>query len=188
VSVADGIVLRASDLAPGLALGTNVKLADDVVIGANVVIHDGVEVHQGCSIRDGAVIGKMPVLAPTSSVPRTPPGQLFLAKQVTIGTGAIVFGGRIGRGAIVGDQAHLRERAVVGEATVVGRGSAIGRDAVVGVRIQTNVWMTSYSVTETTSSWAPASSRRMTTQWQEAARCFEAPGFVAPAASAAASF
>jgi acetyltransferase-like isoleucine patch superfamily enzyme len=128
-----------------------VKLGDEVAIGANVVIHDGVEIGDRCSIEDGAVLGKSPVLAPTSSASRTPPRPLVLASRVSIGAGSIVFAGAyIGEGAIVGDQAHVRERAVIGAETVVGRSSAIGSDAVIGarVRIQTNVWLTSYSVVE----------------------------------------
>jgi acetyltransferase-like isoleucine patch superfamily enzyme len=70
---------------------------------------------------------------------------------VTICTGAIVFAGaRIGTGAIVGDQAHVRERAVIGERSVIGRGSAVDNDVVVGtrVRVQTNVYLTAFSLVE----------------------------------------
>jgi acetyltransferase-like isoleucine patch superfamily enzyme len=128
-----------------------VVLPVDIVLGANVVIHDDVELGAGCSVHDGAVLGKAPVLAPSSSAPRAQPPPLVIADRVSIGAGAIVFAGaRIGAGAIVGDQAHIRERAMIGADTVVGRGSAIGSDAAIGarVRIQTNVWLTSYAVVE----------------------------------------
>jgi UDP-2-acetamido-3-amino-2,3-dideoxy-glucuronate N-acetyltransferase len=62
----------------------------------------------------------------------------------------VFAGARIGPGAIGGDQAHVREGASVGDGTVVGRGSALGTDTRVGdrVRIQTNVWLTSWTTVE----------------------------------------
>jgi UDP-2-acetamido-3-amino-2,3-dideoxy-glucuronate N-acetyltransferase len=144
-------VLSPSDRAPGLILGDGAKLGQDVTLGAHVVIHDGVEVGDGCTIQDLAVLGKPPVLAPTSTASREPPGALILEKGVMVGCGAVVFAGaRIGERAIIGDQAHVREGATVGPETVIGRASAIGNAARLGarVRVQTNVWLTSYSVVE----------------------------------------
>ena len=51
-------MLRASDRAPGLALGDDVVLPHDVEIGANVVIHPGTTIGTGVRIQDGAVLGK----------------------------------------------------------------------------------------------------------------------------------
>jgi UDP-2-acetamido-3-amino-2,3-dideoxy-glucuronate N-acetyltransferase len=144
-------VLTPSDRAPGLILGDGVELGEGVSFGAHVVVHDNVVIGEGCTIQDGAVLGKQPVLAPSSSASRQPPGPLVLENAVTIGTGAVVFAGaRIGANAIVGDQAHVRERATIGAGTVIGRGSAVGSDARLGarVRVQTNVWLTSYTVVE----------------------------------------
>ena len=144
-------VLAKSDRAPNLVVGERVTFGERVVLGANVVIHDGVEIGDDCTIQDSVVLGKTPVLAPTSSASRDPLGPLVIGEGVTIGSGAIVFAGaRIGAGAIIGDQTHVRERAVVGRGTVVGRGSAIGSDARLGarVRIQTNVWLTSWTIVE----------------------------------------
>jgi len=144
-------MLMPSERAPGLALGGGVTFGEDVVLGANVVIHAGVDIGEACSIQDGAVLGKMPVLGATSSASRATPPPLVLAARVSIGTGAIIFAGaRIEAGAIIGDHAHVRERTVIGPDTVVGRGTAIGSDAAIGarVRIQTNVWLTSYSTVE----------------------------------------
>ena len=65
--------------------------------------------------------------------------------------GAVVFEGAvIGEGAIVGDQAHVREGTTIGAGTLIGRGSAIGRDVTIGarVRVQTNVWLTSWTTVE----------------------------------------
>ena len=64
---------------------------------------------------------------------------------------AILFAGaHIGAGVIVGDQALVRERAVVGAGTVVGRGASVDNDVTVGarVRIQSDVYLTAYSVVE----------------------------------------
>jgi UDP-2-acetamido-3-amino-2,3-dideoxy-glucuronate N-acetyltransferase len=144
-------VLTPSDRAPGLVLGEEVAIGDGVVFGANVVVHDGVDLGAGCVIGDNAIIGKTPVLSARSSARREPASRLVLGERVSVGAGSIVFvGARVGVGAIVGDQAHVRERAAIGAGSVVGRGSAIGSDAVIGarVRIQTNVWLTSYSVVE----------------------------------------
>ena len=72
--------------------------------------------------------------------------------NVDIGHGqAILFAGaHIGAGVIVGDQALVRERAVVGAGTVVGRGASVDNDVTVGarVRIQSDVYLTAYSVVE----------------------------------------
>jgi acetyltransferase-like isoleucine patch superfamily enzyme len=121
------------------------------VLGQNVVLHDPVVIGAGCRIEDGAIVGRLPVLATTSSAPRDDPGPTVLEDGVTICAGAIVFAGaRICAGAIVGDQAHVRERATLGPDSVLGRGSALGSDARIGarVRIQTNVWLTSNTVVE----------------------------------------
>jgi acetyltransferase-like isoleucine patch superfamily enzyme len=70
---------------------------------------------------------------------------------VTICAGAVVFAGaELADGAIVGDQAYVRERTAVGARSVVGRGSVIDNDVAVGarVRIQTNVYITAYSLIE----------------------------------------
>ena len=144
-------MLSPSDRAPGLILGDGAKLGQDVTLGAHVVIHDGVEVGDGFTVQDLAVLGKPPVLAPTSTASREPPGALILEAGVMVGCGAVVFAGaRIGERAIIGDQAHIREGATVGPETVIGRASAIGSAARLGarVRVQTNVWLTSHSVVE----------------------------------------
>jgi len=100
---------------------------------------------------DGAVLGKPPTLSVQSNAPRTPPAGLVLEAGTVVCTGAVVFaGGHLGAGVIVGDQAHVRERTTVGAGTVIGRGSAIDNDVRMGarVRIQTNVYVTAFSVLE----------------------------------------
>ncbi len=142
--------MQLSDLAPGLVLGSDVQIGSDVRIGAHVVIHPGTVIGDGCEIQDGAVLGKPPKLAKHS----TARGDL---KPLTLEAGAVVCchaivlaGARIGEGAILGDQSFVRERASVGPGSVVGRGSAVDNDVVIGarVRIQTDVYLTAYSVVE----------------------------------------
>jgi acetyltransferase-like isoleucine patch superfamily enzyme len=143
--------LRPSDAAPGLVLGEGVELPRDAVLGAHVVIHAGTVLGAGIRIQDGAVLGKPPALAAHSAARGTEVAGLVVGDGVTIGAGAIVLAGaRIGEGAIVGDQAHVRERAVIGERSVIGRGSAVDNDVLVGtrVRVQTNVYLTAFSVVE----------------------------------------
>ncbi|MBA3263766.1 MAG: N-acetyltransferase, partial [Thermoleophilaceae bacterium] len=49
-----------------------------------------------------------------------------------------------------GDQAHVRERASIGEGSVVGRGVSVENDVTLGsrVRLQTNAYVTAWSVVE----------------------------------------
>jgi UDP-2-acetamido-3-amino-2,3-dideoxy-glucuronate N-acetyltransferase len=100
---------------------------------------------------DGCVVGKPPVLGPSSSAAREAPGPARLGDGVSIGAGAVVLAGAvIGDGVIVGDQAHVRERVSIGERTVVGRGVSVENDVAIGarVRLQTNAYVTAWSVVE----------------------------------------
>ena len=137
--------------APGLVLSPTASVGHGVSFGAHVVVGDGVVIGDACTIQDGAVLGKAPTLARRSTAPRTDPEPLVLEAGAVVGTQAIVFAGaRIGAGAIVGDQAFVRERARIGAGTVVGRASGVDNDVVVGerVRIQSQVYLTAYSVVE----------------------------------------
>ena len=136
--------------APGLLLGEDVTIGEGVSFGAHVVVHEGVSIGDGCVIEDGVVLGKRPRLAGRSSA-KGEVGRLGLGDRVTVCAGATVLAGAtIGDSAIVGDQAFVRERSTVGIESVVGRGSAIDNDVAIGarVRIQTNVYMTAFSVVE----------------------------------------
>ena len=97
------------------------------------------------------MLGKPPKLARHSSAPRTAPDPLVLEEGAVVCCGAVVFAGaRLAAGTIVGDQAYVRERTVIGEGSVIGRGSAVDNDVRVGagVRVQTDVYLTAYSVIE----------------------------------------
>lgn len=119
--------------------------------GAHVIVHDGVVIGDGVTVQDGVVLGKSAVLAPTSAAAGSAAGALVIEAGAAICAQAIVFAGaHIGAGAIIGDQAYVRERATIGAGSVVGRGSAIDNDVTIGerVRIQTNVYVTAFSVVE----------------------------------------
>ena len=134
----------------GLLVGDRVAIASDVVFGAHVVVHDGTTIGSGCLIEDHVVLGKRPRLAGRSAA-RGKVGDLSLGDGVTVGAGAVVFAGaRVEAGAILGDQSYVRERSVVGEQTLIGRGSVVDNDVAVGARVsvQTNVYLTAFSVVE----------------------------------------
>lgn len=136
--------------APGLMLGENVVVGEDVTFGAHVVVHDGAVIGDGCIVEDHAILGKRPRLAGRSSA-RGEVGRLTLGERVTVCAGAIVFAGAsIGEGAILGDQSFVRERSSVGPGSVVGRGSVVDNDVSIGarVRVQTNVYLTAFTVIE----------------------------------------
>lgn len=134
--------------APALAEG--VRLGEGVRFGAYVVVHEGTVIGDGCSIEDHAVLGKRPRLARHSSAAGEVRA-LELGARASVGTGAVVFAGAtVGAQAIIGDQAFVRERSSIGAGSVIGRGSVVDNDVHVGarVRVQTNVYLTAFTVVE----------------------------------------
>ena len=144
--VAEGV-----SIAPGAVIHADVRIGAGTRIGAGAVIHPGTVVGERCLVEDGAVLGKRPRLRPGSSAAGAEVGALVLESEVTVCCGAVVYAGaHVAAGAIVGDQAQVRERTVIGPGTVVGRGSAIDNDVTIGarVKIQSNVYLTAFSVVE----------------------------------------
>jgi UDP-2-acetamido-3-amino-2,3-dideoxy-glucuronate N-acetyltransferase len=142
-------LLPRPDVAPGLMLGEGVEIPPETTIGVNVVIHAGCTIGSGVVLQDGAVIGKSPHLGPRSSASREQVEGAILGDDVAVLSGAIVFAGtRLEEGSIAGDQCHVRERSVIGAGSVIGRGSAIDNDVTIGagVRIQTNCYVTGFTV------------------------------------------
>ena len=145
------VTAMSAPSAPGLVLSSGAQIGDGVRFGAHVVVHDGVVIGDGVTVQDGVILGKPAVLAPTSAAAGSASGTLVIEAGAAICAQAIVFAGaHIGAGAIIGDQAYVRERATIGAGSVVGRGSAIDNDVTIGerVRIQTNVYVTAFSVVE----------------------------------------
>lgn len=143
-------MLSPDPRAPGLLLGEDVQIADGVTFGAGVIVHAGTIVGAGCVIEDGALLGKRPRLA-KSSAAHGDVGRLQLAERVTVCSGAVVFAGAtLGEQAIVGDQSFVRERSSVGAGSVIGRGSVVDNDVTAGarVRVQTNVYLTAFTIVE----------------------------------------
>lgn len=135
---------------PGPVLGENVKIGKDVTFGAYVVVHDGTAIGDGCVIEDHVVLGKRPRLARGSSA-KGDVGDLVLGERVTVCSGAVVFAGaNVADEAILGDQSFVRERSQIGAGSVIGRGSVVDNDVAVGarVRVQTNVYLTAFTVVE----------------------------------------
>jgi acetyltransferase-like isoleucine patch superfamily enzyme len=101
-------------------------------------------------IEDHAVLGKRPRLARGSSA-RGEVGDLLLAEHVTVCAGAVLFAGaHISERVILGDQCYVRERSQVGAGSVIGRGSVVDNDVSIGerVRVQTNVYLTAFTLVE----------------------------------------
>jgi acetyltransferase-like isoleucine patch superfamily enzyme len=135
---------------PYCVIADSAEIGEGARFGAHVVVHPGTVIGPGCEIQDGAVLGKSPKLARHSTA-RGAVEPLVLEEGVVVCCRAIVLAGaRLGAGALVGDQAFVRERTVIGAGSVIGRGSAVDNDVVVGerVRVQTDVYLTAYSVVE----------------------------------------
>jgi acetyltransferase-like isoleucine patch superfamily enzyme len=146
-----GEVSVDAELGHFCVIGDGARIAAGVQLGSHVVVHPGTVVGPGCVVQDGAVLGKPPKLATHSAAPRGANEPLVLEEGAVVCCGAIVFAGAVlGAGAIVGDQAYVRERSYVGAGSVIGRGSTVDNDVQVGarVRLQTDVYLTAYSVVE----------------------------------------
>jgi acetyltransferase-like isoleucine patch superfamily enzyme len=145
VSIGAGVVFGAH-----VVVHAGVVIGDGVVFGAHVVVHAGTTIGEGCTIEDGAVLGKRPRLARGSQALGEVVA-LELGAEVTACAGVVVFAGaKIADGAILGDQSYVRERSSVGQKSVIGRGSVVDNDVRVGarVKVQTNVYLTAFSVVE----------------------------------------
>jgi acetyltransferase-like isoleucine patch superfamily enzyme len=132
-------------------LGDGVRIGEGVLFGAHVVVHDGTEIGAGSVIEHGAVLGKSPRLARSSTASRAELPPLRIGARVTVCVGAVVYAGsQIGDEAIIGDQAQVRERTTIGERAVIGRAAGVDNDVRIGarVKIQSQVYVTAYSVVE----------------------------------------
>jgi acetyltransferase-like isoleucine patch superfamily enzyme len=132
-------------------LGHDVELGSGLELGGNVVIHSGTVIGDGCEIQDGVVLGKRPRFGRLSSAKRDSLGPLVVEAGCVICSAAVVYAGtRLGERVIIGDQAHVRERGTIGSETVIGRASAVDNDVTIGsgVRVQSNCYITAYSIVE----------------------------------------
>jgi gamma-carbonic anhydrase len=118
------------------ALGEKVpRIAPDAFIAENAVVVGDVEIAEGASVWYGAVlrgdVGSIRIGARTNvqdlvCIHMT--GGLSnseIAEDVTIGHGAILHGGKIGRGALIGMGSVVLDNADVGEEAIVAAGSVV---------------------------------------------------------------
>jgi acetyltransferase-like isoleucine patch superfamily enzyme len=122
-----------------------------VPLGFEPFVYPGTVLGSDLRLGDGCVIGKPPVLAPGSSAAGEEPGPARLGDGVAVGAGAVVLAGaELGDGCVIGDQAHVRERTSIGAGSVIGRGASVENDVRIGarVRLQTNAYVTAWSVVE----------------------------------------
>src|SRR3954453_17947874 len=172
-------MLRPANKARGLCVGDDVSLGDGVLFGPNVVVEHGTRIGEASVVEMGAVLGKVPRLARTSATPEENLAPLRIGVRVTVCANAVVYAGSVlGDESIVGDQAQVRERSVIGYRTVIGRGSAIDNDVVVGerVKIQTNVYVTAFSVVEDDVFIGPGASTTNDDTMSRHARSYELRG------------
>ena len=119
--------------------------------GSEPVVYPETVLGSDVRLGEGCVIGKPPVLGARSSAAREEPGPARLGDGVSVGAGAVVLAGaELGAGCVIGDQAHVRERASIGPDSVVGRAASVENDVRIGarVRLQTNAYITAWSVVE----------------------------------------
>ena len=91
--------LQASDVAPNLWVGGDVRIGEGVELGANVVIHSGTVLEDGVHVQDSVVLGKAVVRTRHSRAPDERHDPLVIGSGVTVCTGAVLFAGaRVGRG------------------------------------------------------------------------------------------
>jgi len=124
---------------------------DSVTLGANVVVHAGTRIGENAVLLDGCVVGRPPALGPHSRTSREAPQPASIGAGVVVGIGAVVLAGAAVReDSVIADQAHVRERTEVGPQSVVGRGAAVDNDVRIGARVklQTNAYVTAWSVLE----------------------------------------
>jgi carbonic anhydrase/acetyltransferase-like protein (isoleucine patch superfamily) len=118
------------------ALGERVpRIAPDVFIAENAVVVGDVEIREGASVWYGAVlrgdVGSIRIGARTNvqdlAIIHMTGGlsNSEIAEDVTIGHGAILHGGKIGRGALIGMGSVVLDNADIGEEAIVAAGSVV---------------------------------------------------------------
>ena len=148
-----GSRMQLSDLAPGLVIGEGVSLGEGVP--HRRARRDPRRDRGRRRLRDP---GRRGARQAAQARPATPPRRAATGKPLVLEAGAVVCcraivlaGARIGAGAILGDQSFVRERARDrgGERDRAReRGRQRRRRSATRVRVQTDVYLTAYSVVE----------------------------------------
>ncbi len=138
-----------------LGTGTHIRhkavIGDNVLIGDHVTIQDEAVIGSNTVIADGAVIGKRPMLAPTSTAKRDKLPGVTLGEGCMVGSNAVLMAGSsFGDGVVIGDGAAVRERCEIGEHAVIGRAVTVENDTSIGARtkIQAGAYITAYMQVE----------------------------------------
>lgn len=133
-------------------IGDNVAIGKNSVIGHHTVIHADSVIGEGVRIDDFACIGKKPTKAKNSAVTKNIElSPCVIGDYCSVGTSAIIYrGARIKNDCLVADMAVVREKVAIGENTIVGKGVTIENECSIGafVKLQTNTYITAYSVVE----------------------------------------
>lgn len=130
----------------------HVTIGENCIIGNNVVIHEGTIISSNVRIDDNTVIGKLPMRGVNSIFKKEDMLKpAYINKEVLIGAGVIIYrGSDIGESTFIADTATIRENVSIGSRTVIGRGTVVENFSQVGsnCKIQTNVYITAYSIIE----------------------------------------
>ncbi len=164
-----GALPDSVETGPGLVLGEDVQIGEGVRFGAYVVVHDGTVIGAGCSIEDHAVLGKRPRLARHSGARRARGGGAGAGRACERGRGRGGVRRRQHRARSDPGRSDLRARAHArwARASVIGRGSVVDNDVQVGarVRVQTNVYLTAFTLVEDDVFVGPGATPPTTTPW-----------------------
>ena len=151
----------ASEIHPGVRLGTDVEIGHFCVIeegvsigpgcriGHHVVVRAGSQIGSNVRIDDHATLGKLPMKAANSATTRDVPLEpTWIGDDTLVGTSAIVYrGARIGKHVLIADQASVREQTEIDDYTIIGRGVTIENRVTVGhhTKIEAGAYIASLS-------------------------------------------
>lgn len=130
----------------------DVAIGENCIIGHNVVIHSGSNIGNNVRIDDNTIIGKKPMRAVNSIFKDDKEySGAHIKDECLVGAGVIIYCGCIiDKNTLVADLAVIREDVTIGTKTIIGKGATIENFCKVGsnCKIQTNVYLTAYSVVE----------------------------------------
>lgn len=128
---------------------SGVVIGDHCTIGHHVVIRRDTVIGSYVRIDDFASIGKQPMKAVNSALPKAPMHRgVNIGDGVIIGTSAVLYRGAvIGPECLVADLATIRENVNIGSQTIIGRGVAVENDCRVGrcSKLESNCYITAFS-------------------------------------------
>ena len=138
--------------APGLVLSPTASVGRDVSFGAHVVVHDGVVIGDGVVVQDGVVLGKPPRwrrARPRRAAPLDAARHRARARRSAPRRSSSPAR-TSARARSSATRPTCASAPAIGAGSVIGRGSASTTTSTIGarVRVQTNVYLTAFSVVE----------------------------------------